>query len=481
MHIHSLDLTIVIVYLLAVTALGMHFRRKQSQAAQIAGDDRNAVTREYFLGGRTAPWWALAFSIVATETSTLTIIGTPAIAYGSNLTFLQLVFGYLIGRVLIVLVLLPGYFRGDFFTAYALIEKRFGQRMRAVAASTFLITRALAEGVRVSAIAIVLSVVFGTTEHLSVVIVIALTLLYTLEGGMKAVIWTDVAQLFIYLAGRTTALFVVLHRVPGGWNEVVQVAATHGHKLQIFDFSFNLATKYTFWSGLIGGAFLTMATHGADQTIVQRLLAARHQRDSRRALLTSGVIVLFQFTVFLLIGVLLYAFAQHTPLLPAGERTDRILPLFLVREMPTGLAGLLLASIIAVAMSNASGSLNSLAASSVLDFSKLRGQSADAGRFLRLSRGMTLVWGFVLMGFGLVKWGPLLETGLTVASLPFGSLLGLFLLGTLDRGANARGVLAGMIVGLAAILCLFQFTSVAYTWYFMIGALVTYFVGWLGG
>src|SRR6202162_5861116 len=171
MHIHSLDLAIVIIYLLAVTALGMHFRRKQSQAAQIASDDRSAVTREYFLGGRTAPWWALAFSIVATETSTLTIIGTPAIAYVGNLTFLQLIFGYLIGRVLIVFVLLPGYFRGDFFTAYALIEKRFGQRMRAVAASTFLITRALAEGVRVSAIALVISVVLGTSEKFAVVLV----------------------------------------------------------------------------------------------------------------------------------------------------------------------------------------------------------------------------------------------------------------------------------------------------------------------
>jgi len=483
MHIHSLDLGIVIVYLLAVTALGMHFRRKQSQAAQIDSDDRSAVTREYFLGGRTAPWWALAFSIVATETSTLTIIGTPAIAYGGNLTFLQLVFGYLIGRVLIVLVLLPGYFRGDFFTAYALIEKRFGQRMRAVAASTFLVTRAIAEGVRVSAIAIVLSVVFGTSEHLSVVIVIALTLLYTLEGGMKAVIWTDVAQLFIYLAGSAATLFVLLHRVHGGWNEVVQIAATHGHKLQIFDFSLNLATKYTFWSGLIGGAFLTMATHGTDQTIVQRLLAARHQRDSRRALLASGVIVLFQFTVFLLIGVLLFVFAQHTPLLSPGERTDRILPLFLVREMPAGLAGLLLASIIAVAMSNASGSLNSLAASSVLDFSALRfGRSGshkpanDAG-FLRLSRRMTLFWGLVLMGFGLMTWGPVLEAGLTVASLPFGSLLGLFLLGTLNRRSNAAGALAGMFAGLITILCVWRLTNIVFTWYVLIGSTTTFLVG----
>jgi SSS family transporter len=480
MRIHPFDLSIVIAYLLAVTALGMHFRRKQPKLTSATNEDPDAVTRDYFLGGRTAPWWALAFSIVATETSTLTIIGTPAIAYGGNLTFLQLVFGYLIGRVLIVLLLLPGYFRGDFFTAYALIEKRFGQRMRAVAASTFLITRAIAEGVRVSAIALVLSVVLGTSEHLSVVIVIALTLLYTLEGGMKAVIWTDVAQLFIYLAGSAATLFVLLHRIPGGWNEVVQVAATYGHKLQLFDFSFHLATKYTFWSGLIGGAFLTMASHGTDQTIVQRLLAARNQVDSRRALLTSGVIVLVQFSVFLLIGVLLYVFAQHTPLLLPGERADRILPLFLLREMPTGLAGLLLASIIAVAMSNASGSLNSLAASSVLDFSALRQkrrEPVDDRSFLRHSRRMTLFWGLVLMCFGLATWGPLLEAGLTVASLPFGSLLGLFLLGTLNRRSNASGALAGMFVGLITILGVWRLTDIAFTWYVLIGSCVTFLVG----
>ncbi len=465
MRIHPLDLAIVIAYLLGVTALGIHFRRGQQNAT------------DYFLGGRTAPWWALAFSIVATETSTLTIIGTPAIAYGGNLTFLQLVFGYLIGRVLIVLLLLPGYFRGEFFTAYALIEKRFGERMRAVAASTFLITRAIAEGVRVSAIALVVSVVLGTSEKLAVVIVIALTVLYTFEGGMKAVIWTDVAQLLVYLTGSSITFFVLLHRIPGGWSEVTQVAAAAGHKLQFLDFSWNLATKYTFWSGLIGGAFLTMASHGTDQIIVQRLLAAKNQRDSRRALLTSGVIVLFQFIVFLLIGVLLYVFAQHSPLIVVGEDKDRILPLFLVREMPVGLAGLMLASIVAVAMSNASGSLNSLAASSVLDFSRLRGRNSDPARLLRLARGMTLVWGLVLMSFGFVKWGPRLEAGLTIASLPFGSLLGLFLLGTLDRGANARGALAGMIAGLAVILCVFRFTNVAFTWYVMMGSIVTFVTG----
>jgi solute:Na+ symporter, SSS family len=466
MRIHPVDLIIVIAYLLGVTLLGLRFRQQQHDV------------RDYFLGGRSTPWWALALSIVATETSTLTIIGTPAIAYATNLTFLQLVFGYIVGRFLISLLFLPGYFRGEYLTAYALIEKRFGEKMRAVAALTFLITRTLAEGVRVSAIALVISVALGTSERLAVFIVIALTILYTFEGGMKAVIWTDVSQFLLYLAGSLVTLALLLHRIPGGWHEVTQVAALNGDKLQFLDFRWNLASNYTFWSGVVGGAFLTMATHGTDQTIVQRLLAARNQRDSSCAIIASGFIVLFQFSVFLLVGVLLFVFAQHTPLLAPGDRTDRILPLFLVREMPSGLAGLLLASILAVAMSNASGSLNSLAASSVMDLNALRGRPIEPAKFLKISRRMTLVWGVVLIFFGLVRWEhSLLETGLAIASLPFGSLLGLFLLGTLDSRANSKGCLIGMFAGLAVVLSVYFGTSVAYTWNFLIGSCVTFAVG----
>jgi solute:Na+ symporter, SSS family len=307
--------------------------------------------------------------------------------------------------------------------------------------------------------------------------VIALTVLYTFEGGMKAVIWTDVAQFLLYLVGSVVTFGILLHRIPGGWNEVAQVAAANGNKLQVLDFSWSLATKYTFWSGVIGGAFLTMASHGTDQTIVQRLLAARNQRDSRRALLASGFIVLFQFALFLLVGVLLFVFAQHWPLLTAGDRTDSILPHFLVREMPVGLAGLLLASILAIAMSNASGSLNSLAASSVVDFAALSGKSADPAGFLKLSRRMTLVWGGVLILFGLLPWGHLLEAGLTVASLPFGSLLGLFLLGTFDSRANATGSLVGMFGGLAGVLLVLGYTKIAFTWYVLIGSCATFALG----
>jgi solute:Na+ symporter, SSS family len=465
MHIHLLDLAIVIAYLLGVTALGVYFRGKQRDV------------RDYFLGGRTAPWWALAFSIVATETSTLTIIGTPALAYSGNMTFLQWVFGYLVGRFLISLIFLPGYFRGEFLTAYAVIEKCFGQRMRSVAAMTFLATRTVAEGVRVAAIALVVSVALGTSERLAVFIVIALTVLYTFEGGMKAVIWTDVAQFLLYLLGSVVTFGMLLHRIPGGWHEVVQVAAANGNKLQIFDFSRNLTTMYTFWSGVIGGTFFTMASHGTDQTIVQRLLAARNERDSGRALIASGFIVLFQFALFLLVGILLFVFAQHWPLLGVADRTDSILPHFLIREMPTGLVGLLLASILAIAMSNASGSLNSLAASSVLDFATLSGKKTDPTAFLKLSRRMTLVWGGVLILFGLLPWGHLLEAGLTVASLPFGSLLGLFLLGTFDSRSNATGSLVGMFGGLASVLLTLGYTKIAFTWYVLIGSCVTFALG----
>jgi len=465
MRLSTPDLLIVAVYLIGITLFGIHFRRGQQNIS------------DYFLGGRTAPWWALAFSIVATETSTLTIIGTPALAYSGDLGFLQLVFGYLVGRIVITLLFLPHYFRGDFYTAYQLIEKRFGAKMRSVAACTFLVTRALAEGVRIAAIALVTSVVLGTSERPAVFIVVILTLLYTFEGGMKAVIWTDVAQLILYFTGSVAAFWLLWHRIPGGWTEVAHVAASAGDKLRVFHFALSATQKYTFWSGIIGGTFLTMASHGTDQTIVQRLLAARSERDSKRALLASGVIILVQFTLFLVIGVMLFVFSQHTQLLAPGERTDRIFPTFIVREMPHGLAGLVIAAIFAVAMSNASGSLNSLAASTVLDFRRLRGKEPDPVDFLRLSRRMTLVWGVVLLLFGMVRWGPVLEAGLTVASLPFGSLLGLFLLGTIDRRATARGAMAGMVAGLAVILAVYRFTEVAYTWYVLIGAVTTYAAG----
>ncbi|MBZ5695356.1 MAG: sodium:solute symporter [Acidobacteriia bacterium] len=464
MRISPFDFAIIVLYLVGITLFGARFRRGQR------------TLRDYFLGNRTAPWWALACSIVATETSTLTIIGTPAIAFGGNLGFLQLVLGYLVARVILCVVLIPQYFQGEFYTAYQLLEKRFGRRMKSAAALVFMGTRALAEGVRISAIGKVVSVAFGTGDRLSIAIVTALTLVYTFEGGMRAVIWTDVIQLALYLTGSLTAFLLLLHKIPGGWPAVTQAAAAAGGKLRVFDFTVSLTQTYTFWSGVIGGTFLTMASHGTDQTIVQRLLAARNERDSKKALLASGVVVFAQFTLFLVIGVMLFVYAQHALLPVPGGDTDRIFPEFIVRNMPVGLAGLVLASIVALAMSNASGSLNSLASSSVMDFGENRGAAAPAQQLSR-SRKITLAWGVVLGLLGLVRWGGVLEAGLTIASITYGGLLGVFLLGTWNRRANETGALAGLAAGIAAMVAVRFLTHLAFTWYVLAGTIVTFAAG----
>jgi SSS family transporter len=464
MRISPFDVTIIVVYLAGVTLFGARFRRGQR------------TLRDYFLGGRTAPWWAIACSIVATETSTLTIIGTPGIAFAGNLGFLQLVLGYVVARVILCMVLIPQYFQGEFYTAYQLLEKRFGARMKSAAAVVFLGMRALAEGVRISAIGKVVSVAFGTGNRVSIAIVAALTIFYTFEGGMSAVIWTDVLQLALYLTGSVAAFFLLLHKIPGGWPAVTQSAAAAGGKLRVFDFTFSLTQSYTFWSGLLGGTFLTMASHGTDQTMVQRLLAARNERDSKKALLASGVIVFVQFALFLVLGVMLFVFAQHAVLPVVGGDTDRIFPEFIVRDMPVGLAGIVLASIFAVAMSNASGSLNSLASSSIIDLGASREGEAPAHQ-LRRSRRTTLVWGAVLGLLGLVSWGHVLEAGLTIASITYGGLLGVFLLGTWNRRANQTGALTGLFVGIAVMVGVRFYTPLAFTWYVLVGTIVTFAVG----
>jgi solute:Na+ symporter, SSS family len=463
MQINPIDLAILALYLVGITLFGAHFRRGQQNL------------RDYFLGGRTAPWWAIACSIVATETSTLTIIGTPGIAYGGNLGFLQLVLGYLVARVILCVVLVPQYFHGEFYTAYQLLEKRFGPRIKSAAAVVFVFTRALAEGVRISAIGKVVSVAFGTGERTSILIIATLTLFYTFEGGMRAVIWTDVIQFALYMAGSVAAFFLLLHKIPGGWPTVTQAAAAAGGKLTIFDFAFSLTKSYTFWSGLLGGTFLTMASHGTDQTMVQRLLSSRNERDSKTALLASGVIIFAQFALFLVLGVMLFVYAQHFVLAIPGGDLDKVYPEFIVHHMPVGLAGIVLASIFAIAMSNASGSLNSLASSSIIDLSARRGEGG-AQSLLR-SRKLTLVWGLVLALLGLVRWGPVLVAGLTIASITYGATLGVFLLGTWNRRANETGALVGFVTGLVAMIAVRFLTPLAWTWYVLVGTVITFVVG----
>jgi len=464
MQIRPFDFAIILLYLAGITLFGIRFRRGQQ------------TLRDYFLGGRSAPWWAIACSIVATETSTLTIIGTPAIAYTGNLGFLQLVMGYLVARAILCVVLVPQYFQGEFYTAYQLLEKRFGVSVKRAAAVVFMTTRALAEGVRIAAIGKVVSVAFGTGDRWSIAVVAALTVIYTFEGGMRAVIWTDVIQLALYLTGSVAAFVLLLYRIPGGWSSVAHIAAAAGGKLRVFDFGVSLTRTYTFWSGLLGGTFLTMASHGTDQTMVQRLLAARNERDAKTALLSSGVLIFAQFALFLVLGVMLFAYAQHAPLPIPGGDTDRVFPEFIVREMPVGIAGLVLASIFAVAMSNASGSLNSLASSSMIDFGGDRATAA-ATQQVRRSRYATLLWGLIFGALGLAPWGHVLEAGLTIASITYGGLLGVFLLGLWNRRANQTGALVGLVAGIATMVAVKFETHLAYTWYVLVGTISTFAVG----
>jgi solute:Na+ symporter, SSS family len=475
--LNRIDLLIIAVYLVGITLFGLRFRKRQR------------TMRDYFLADRNIPWWAISLSIVAAETSTLTIISIPGLAYDSNLTFLQWVMGYVLGRVIISFVLLPQYFRGELYTAYQLIERRFGPELRTVTAGVFLLTRAVAEGVRVYAVSIVVSIALGTGEVASIAIITILTLIYTFEGGLAAVIWTDVIQTFIYVGGTLVGLVTILHLVPGGWSSVAAVAGGL-HKFQVFDtpvlthFPYlDLAKPYTLWAGLIGGAVFTTASHGTDQLIVQRLLAARNQRQSALALLSSGVTIFFQFALFLFVGVMLFAY-YRVPSMTFG-RADRIYPTFIVSRMPHGMAGLLIAAILAAAMSNLSAALNSLSSSSIMDFylrfrSPSRPEVSDPRR-LRMARLMTVAWAFVLFGLAVLalhRVARVVEVGLQIASVAYGALLGVFLLGVLTKRANQTGAMVGMACGLAVELYLWQWSHVAFTWWVTIGTCVTFIVGY---
>src|SRR5204862_66094 len=466
MGLDKFDFAIIALYLAGITLFGLRFRKRQRSL------------RDYFLADRSIPWWAIALSIVAAETSTLTIISIPGLAYDTNVTFLQVVLGYLAGRVIISFVLLPHYFRGDLYTAYELIERRFGRNLRSLTAGLLLLTRAAAEGVRVYAVSIVVAIALGTGEIASIAIITGLTLIYTFEGGLAAVIWTDVVQTFIYVGGTLVGLFTVLHLVPGGWPTIHSVAESAG-KLRIFDFSPDFWKPYTFWAGLIGGAFLTTASHGTEQLIVQRLLAARSQRQSVTALLSSGLAILFQFALFLLVGVMLFAF-YHVPSTTFGK-ADRIYPTFIVSQMPHGISGLLVAAILAAAMSNLSAALNSLSTTTIIDFYLQRHPQLDERRRVQLSRLATLFWALLLFGLAVLslhKVVRVVEVGLQIASVAYGALLGVFLLGVLTKRASQNGSMVGMLCGFLIELYIWLGTQVPWTWYVAIGTIVTFVVGY---
>ena len=467
MGLNHLDLAIIAAYLLGITLFGIRFRKRQR------------TLRDYFLAGRDIPWWAIALSIVATETSTLTIISIPGLAYDTNLTFLQVVMGYVVGRFIISFVLLPHYFRGDLYTAYQLIERRFGPRLRVLTSGLFLLTRAAAEGVRVYAVSIVVSIALGTGELTSIAIITALTLIYTFEGGLAAVIWTDVIQTAIYVGGTLVGVGVIVHFIPGGWAHIHHIAIS-ADKFRMFDFTPTFWKPYTFWAGVIGGAIFTTASHGTDQLIVQRLLAARNQRQSVVALLTSGAGIFFQFALFLTVGVMLYAYYM-IPSKSFGT-PDRIFPTFIVTRMPHGISGLLIAAILAAAMSNLSAALNSLSSSSILDFYLRVRPQTDEHRRLRASRTATVIWAIVLFALAILclhRIPRVVEVGLQIASVAYGALLGVFLLGVLTRRTTESGAMAGMALGFVTEVYLWQFTTVPWTWWVAIGSTVTFVVGYV--
>jgi len=467
MVLGTLDYAVIVGYLVAITAFGSWFARFQS------------TTKDYFLTGRTVPWWAICFTIVATETSTLSFIGVPAESfatgqqgYSGNMTFLQLAFGYVIGRVLVSVLFIPAYFRGELYTSYELLQRRFGAPVKNVAAVMFLVTRTFADGIRLFSTALVIAVVTQVPVTWTVLALGTAMIVYTMRGGVSAVIWTDVVQMFVYVAGALAVLVALLLQIPGGWQEVLAVGREAG-KFVVIDASANLRTTYTLWAGVLGGVALTLATHGTDQFLVQRLLSARSAQAAGRGLVLSGVLVLLQFCLFLLIGVMLAAYYTHVPL-PPGTRPDQVLAQFVVHGLPAGVAGFIVAAIVAAALSP---SINAMAATTVNDFYlKYVRPDADEQRLMRLSRRLTVAWGIAQILVAIAaQWmdRSVLSAGLGILSLTAGPVLAAFLIGVLAPRVTSTPMLIGMVTGFAVLVWVWWANVVAWTWYALTGAAVT--------
>ena len=455
------------VYFAAVIAIGAHFTRRQRDAA------------DYFLGRHSLPWWAVMFSIVATETSALTVISIPGLATRSDLTFLQLPIGYLIGRIGVAIWLLPGYFTGKNETAYSRLETRFGPATRKVASAIFMGIRALGDSVRVFATAIPLAIVTGWTIPTSVIVVAVVTLLYTWAGGIKAVVWVDVMQLAIYVIGGVATLVAAWALLGNPTDSLAR--ATELGKLRTFDWSFSFSTTYTFLGGLVGGALLSAASHGTDHLIVQRLLATRSLPDARKALVGSGFLVIGQFALFLLVGTMLWAAGADDPNLSS----DALFPTFAVAQLPAGLSGIVVAGLLAAAMSTVSSSLNSLASAATHDFYAPLTRKRDPRHLLRVGRWATVGWAIVLAGGALSFRStdqPVVELALSIASITYGALLGTYILGGLRRAARQADAIVAIGVATATMLIVvlvkpWVFADLAWPWYVPLGTLITVGVG----
>lgn len=469
MNLRALDLTVIFAYLAGVLLLGWYFSRRQRD------------TRDYFLSDHDVPWWAIAASIVATETSVVTFISVPAFAFAANgnLTFLQLVAGYMVGRVIVVVLFIPQYFRGELFTVYQILDSRFSGRVKRAAASLFLVTRSLADGVRIYATAIPLVALTGLADWQSILIIGMVMIFFTYLGGITAVIWIEVVQLAIYNLGAIVAAIILLDHINGGWQEVIAVGNGFG-KFHLFDFSMSLAKSYTFWAGIIGGAFLNTATHGTDQYMVQRYLCGKNARQAAAALLTSGVIVFAQFVMFLFIGVMLFVFYRQSPTLPEGISPDRVFSHFIVNELPAGVVGLVIAAMLAAAMSS---SLNALASTSLADFYKpLIAPARSEDHYMKVSHYLTAFWGVVQIVAALFVIGKdksIIDTVLGIASFTSGPILGLFFMSTLTKRVRQNGALAGVTFGVAFMICIWAATTLSWQWYALAGSAATFLAGYV--
>ncbi|TMQ34056.1 MAG: sodium/solute symporter [Planctomycetota bacterium] len=467
------DVAIVAFYLVATIILGAWFTRRQ----------RNV--RTYFVGDRNISWWLVLISIVATETSTVTFLSVPGLAYanGGNLTFLQLAFGYVIGRVLIAWLLLPQYLRGEMLSAYQVLRERFDVKVQRTASGLFLLTRAAADGLRLYLAATLLFAFTHWDMRISILVIGAACMIYTYLGGMHAVIWTDLIQFLIYISGAVLAGVCLLQLLPGGLQEYVQAGEADG-KFRLFDFRFDPTVNFTLWTGLIGGSLFTMASHGADQMMVQRYLCSRSLGQARAALVLSGVVVLLQFLLFLLLGVGLYVLAQAGLLYSDHPLTnDQVFGQFIVTSLPHGLVGVVIASVLAAAMSTLASSLSSAASASVADFYQPLRPGRSDRHYLFVSRVLTAFWGLTRIAVALAAqhWlstQSIVNEVLRVAGFTTGMILGLFLLGRMARpvgsAAALTGVVAGfLVVGAVWLPSLWSKAALAWPWYAPIGTLTT--------
>ncbi len=473
----TIDFIIIAIYLIAVAVFGI-----------ISGGKKHSV-EEYFLGAEKIPWWIVSFSIVAAETSSLTFISIPGLAYLTNLNFLQLAFGFLIGRIFVAYYLLPSYFQGEFNTAYSYLGKRFGNKTRTYASIIFLFTRTAADSVRLFATAIPLKLLLNISYPQAILIIAAVALIYSITGGLKSVIWVDALQMLTYIGGAIVAIYLLLFTfIPGGLQTVLSID-NFSEKFNFINWGFDggirnfFNTPYTLFAGLIGGGLLSMASHGTDQLIVQRLLATKNLKNSQRAIIGSGVIIIIQFAIFLFLGLLLYTLNGGESLITLGlSKADEIFPQFIINKIPIGLSGFIIAGLFAAAMSTLAGSINALSSSTVLDLLPLVKRNKGKVSSLKVSRMLSVLWAIVLVLIAMLfleTSTAVIELALSIASYTYGGLLGTFLLGRFVKKAKEEDALAGFTAGIFVMISVILMKVVAWTWFLLIGVSTTILIGLL--